>query len=46
MLEVRKERIMYNTFFVDLPVPFFMPHSSLLTVNSVDLMVVRDGFLL
>jgi len=35
----------YNTFFMDLPVPSFVFHSSLLTGKSVDSVVARDGFL-
>jgi len=30
---------LYNAFFIDLPVPSFMFHSSLLTVKTVDLVV-------
>ena len=37
-------RSMYNVFFMDLPVSSFVSHSSLLTVKSVNLAVVRDGF--
>jgi len=35
----------YNTFFMDLSVPSFVFHSSLLTAKSVDSVVVHDGFL-
>jgi len=34
-----------NAFFRDLPVSSFLFHSSLLTVKSVNLVVVHDGFL-
>ena len=34
----------YNGFFMDLPVPSFLSHSSLLTAKSVDLAVTHDGF--
>jgi len=34
-----------NVFFRDLPVSFFVFHSSLLTVKSIGLVVARDGFL-
>ena len=37
-------RSTYNAFFMDIPVSSFVSHSSLLTVKSVDLVVVRDGF--
>jgi len=30
---------------MDLPVPSFVFHSSLLTAKSIDLVVARDGFL-
>jgi len=36
---------MYNTFSIDLPVPSFVFHSSLLTAKSVNLVVAHDGFL-
>ena len=35
---------MYNAFFMDLPVPFFVSLSSLLTAKSVNLAVAHDGF--
>jgi len=35
----------HNTFFRDLPVSSFVFHSSLLTVNSINLAVAHDGFL-
>ena len=34
----------YNAFFMDLPVSFFVSHSSLLTAKSADLAIARDGF--
>ena len=34
----------YNAFFMDLPVSFFVSHSSLLTGKGVDLARARDGF--
>jgi len=36
---------MYNSFFMDLPVPSFVFHSSLLTAKGVNSVVARDGFL-
>ena len=38
-------RSMCNAFFMDLPVPSFVFHLSLLTVKSVDLVVACDDFL-
>jgi len=35
----------YNTFFMDLPVPCFVFHSSLLTAKSVYSVFAHDGFL-
>jgi len=35
---------MYNAFFMELPVAFFVPHSALLTVKSVNSVVALDGF--
>ena len=37
-------RSMYNALFMDLPVSSFVSHSSLLTANSVELAIARDGF--
>ena len=37
-------RSMYNAFFMDLPVSFFVSHSSLLTAKSANLAIARDGF--
>ena len=35
---------MYNAFFMDLPLSFFVSHSSLLTGKGVDLARAHDGF--
>jgi len=35
----------YNAFFMELPVPSFVFHSTLLTVKSVNLVVTHNGFL-
>jgi len=34
----------YNAFFMDLPVPSFVFHFSLLTGKSIDSVVAHDGF--
>ena len=36
-------RSTYNAFFMDLPVPSFVSHSSVLTAKGVNLVVARDS---
>ena len=38
-------QLFYNAFFMALPVSSFVFHSSLLTANSVNLVVAHSGFL-